>query len=102
VLRSFGTYSYAIYLFHQPLNQMVGEPMLKSLWPRGPGLAAGCAYMAVVTAASYALALASYHGYEKHFLALKRFFPSGPSGPSGRPPVGQPAQAPRRPDFTAR
>jgi hypothetical protein len=32
--------------------------------------------MAIVTAASYVLALASYHGYEKHFLALKRYFPS--------------------------
>jgi peptidoglycan/LPS O-acetylase OafA/YrhL len=75
VLRSFGTYSYAIYLFHQPLNQMVGEPWLHSLLPRGAGLGGGAAYMAAATAASYALALVSYHGYEKHFLALKRYFP---------------------------
>ena len=27
---------------------------------------------------SYAVALASYHGYEKHFLALKRLFPVTP------------------------
>jgi peptidoglycan/LPS O-acetylase OafA/YrhL len=76
VLRSFGKYSYAIYLFHQPLNQMIGEPVLHALEPDGVGTAAGLAYMAVVTAASYVLALASYHGYEKHFLALKRYFPS--------------------------
>jgi peptidoglycan/LPS O-acetylase OafA/YrhL len=76
VLRSFGKYSYAIYLFHQPLNQMVGDPVLHSLEPDGVGLAAGLAYIAVVTGATYVLALASYHGYEKHFLALKRYFPS--------------------------
>jgi peptidoglycan/LPS O-acetylase OafA/YrhL len=77
VLRSFGKYSYAIYLFHQPLNQMVGEPLLHRLLPDGTGLPAGCAYMASVTAASYVLALVSYHGYEKHFLALKRYFVPG-------------------------
>jgi peptidoglycan/LPS O-acetylase OafA/YrhL len=77
VLRSFGKYSYAIYLFHQPLNQMVGEPWLRARLPQGPGLATGCAYMAAVTAASYAIAVVSYHGYEKHFLALKRYFPPG-------------------------
>jgi peptidoglycan/LPS O-acetylase OafA/YrhL len=76
VLRSFGKYSYAIYLFHQPLNQMVGTPLLHSLVPQG-GLEAGCAYMVSGTAASYAMAFVSYHGYEKHFLALKRYFPPG-------------------------
>jgi peptidoglycan/LPS O-acetylase OafA/YrhL len=91
VLRSFGKYSYAIYLFHQPLNQLIGEPVLHSLEPDGVGLAAGLAYLAVVIAATYALALASYHGYEKHFLALKRWFPSAPAG-----------QARRSPDLTAR
>jgi peptidoglycan/LPS O-acetylase OafA/YrhL len=57
---------------------MIGEPVLHSLAPDGVGLAAGLAYLAVVTAATYVLALASYHGYEKHFLALKRWFPSAP------------------------
>jgi peptidoglycan/LPS O-acetylase OafA/YrhL len=76
-LRSFGKYSYAIYLFHQPLNQMVGQPVLHSLVPQGVGVTAGLTYMVSVTAASYAIAVASYHGYEKHFLALKRYFPPG-------------------------
>jgi peptidoglycan/LPS O-acetylase OafA/YrhL len=75
VLRSFGKYSYAIYLFHQPLNQMVGEPWLHSMFPHGAGLRGGAAYMAAATAASYALALVSYHAFEKRFLALKRRFP---------------------------
>jgi peptidoglycan/LPS O-acetylase OafA/YrhL len=77
VLRSFGKYSYGIYVFHQPLNQMIGEPILHRLLPLGTGLKAGAVYIASVSAASYALAFLSYHGYEKHFLALKRFFPPG-------------------------
>jgi len=77
VLRSFGTYSYAIYLFHQPLNQMIGAPLLHRLMPQGTGIKAGCTYMVAVTAASYAMALVSYHGYEKHCLALKRYFLPG-------------------------
>jgi len=75
-LATLGKYSYAIYLFHQPLNQMIGVPLLHAVEPDRVGTAAGLAYIAVVTAASYVLALASYHGYEKHFLALKRYFPS--------------------------
>jgi peptidoglycan/LPS O-acetylase OafA/YrhL len=76
-LRSFGKYSYAIYLFHQPLNQIVGTPLAHSLLPRGMGLKAGGVYMVIVTVVSYVLALVSYHGYEKHFLALKRYFHPG-------------------------
>jgi peptidoglycan/LPS O-acetylase OafA/YrhL len=74
VLRTFGTYSYAIYLFHQPINQMIGEPLLQQWFPRGPGFKYGCMYMLAVTAVSYVLAVLSYHGFEKHFLALKRYF----------------------------
>jgi peptidoglycan/LPS O-acetylase OafA/YrhL len=89
-LRSFGKYSYAIYLFHQPLNQMVGQPVLHALVPQRIGLAAGLAYMVSVTAASYAIAVVSYHAYEKHFLALKRYFPPGRRAPSL---LGPPAKA---------
>lgn len=86
VLRLFGKYSYAIYVFHQPLNQMIGAPLLHHLLPRGIGLKAGATYMVAVTAASYAMAFASYHGYEKHFLALKRYFrPGRPDRAGGAP-----------------
>jgi peptidoglycan/LPS O-acetylase OafA/YrhL len=94
VLRSFGKYSYAIYLFHQPLNLLIGVPLLHSLLPHGMGLKAGGTYMLSVTAASYALAVVSYHGYEKHFLALKRYFRPG------RPP--DPTHEPRSRDFSPR
>jgi peptidoglycan/LPS O-acetylase OafA/YrhL len=95
VLRSLGKYSYAIYVFHQPLNQMIGERLLHHWLPQGIGLKAGSAYMVCVTAASYTLAVVSYHGYEKHFLALKRYFV-----PGRRPDL--PAQEPRSRDFSAR
>jgi peptidoglycan/LPS O-acetylase OafA/YrhL len=78
LLRSFGKYSYAIYLFHQPLNQMIGLPLLHQRAPAG-GLAVGGGYLLAVAAVSYALAVASYHGYERHFLALKRYFVPGRS-----------------------
>jgi peptidoglycan/LPS O-acetylase OafA/YrhL len=69
---------------------MVGQPVLHSLVPQRIGLAAGLAYMVSVTAASYAIALVSYLAYEKHFLALKRYFPPGRRAPS---PLGPPANA---------
>jgi len=81
ILRSFGTYSYGIYLFHQFINQLLGVPLLARLLPRGIGIQAGLAYMLAVTAASYATAVVSYHAYEQHFLALKRYFTPG------RPPA---------------
>jgi len=90
ILRSFGTYSYGIYLFHQFINQLIGVPLLDRLLPHGVGIKAGLAYMLAVTAASYAVAFASYHAYEKHFLALKRHFtpgrpPAPPATPSAEP-----------------
>jgi peptidoglycan/LPS O-acetylase OafA/YrhL len=87
ILRSFGTYSYGIYLFHQFINQLIGVPLLDRLLPGGIGIKAGLAYMLAVTAASYAIAFVSYHAYERHFLALKRHFTPG------RPPATPPAAA---------
>jgi peptidoglycan/LPS O-acetylase OafA/YrhL len=83
VLRSFGKYSYAIYMFHQPFNLLIGMPLLVSLHPHGIGLKAGGTYMLIVIAASYLAAVISYYGYEKHFLALKRFFQPGQPGRPG-------------------
>jgi peptidoglycan/LPS O-acetylase OafA/YrhL len=100
VLRSFGKYSYAIYVFHQPLNQLVGTPLLHSMMPHGTGLKAGAVYMLSVTAASYVLAVISYHGYEKHFLALKRYFQPGPR--PARDDQGAPARTERTRDLMSR
>ena len=77
-LAAFGRYSYALYLvhiivrnvFHGQLMQLGGKlpTVLGSQLPAQVGvLLAGIGI-------SYALALASWHFFEKHFLALKRFF----------------------------
>jgi peptidoglycan/LPS O-acetylase OafA/YrhL len=77
-LAAFGRYSYALYLihivvrnvFHGQLTQLGGKlpTVLGSQLPAQVGvLLAGIGI-------SYALAFASWHLFEKHFLALKRFF----------------------------
>jgi peptidoglycan/LPS O-acetylase OafA/YrhL len=75
-LKWFGTYSYAIYVFHVPLM-----PVFSRLFPtKELTLRLGSAYVAVVVhtilavAISSLLAFASWHLYEKHFLKLKRYF----------------------------
>jgi peptidoglycan/LPS O-acetylase OafA/YrhL len=88
ILRSFGTYSYGIYLVHQFINQLIGVPLLDRLLPRGIGIKAGIVYMIAVTAVSYAIAFVSYHAYEKHFLALKRHFTPGTPPVTGGGPRG--------------
>jgi peptidoglycan/LPS O-acetylase OafA/YrhL len=76
-LRALGKYSYAVYVFHKPLHDFVGKPALARL-----GLDAtrstpvALAYVAVALTASFGVAVASYHLYEKHFLRWKsRFAP---------------------------
>jgi len=77
-LAAFGRYSYALYLihivvrnvFHGQLTELGGKlpTVLGSQLPAQVGvLLAGIGI-------SYALAFASWHLFEKHFLALKRFF----------------------------
>jgi peptidoglycan/LPS O-acetylase OafA/YrhL len=76
VLRFFGKYSYAMYVFQNLLipilagwisvagsSQLVGS----FFWGR-------LAYIASMTAATVLVALASWNLYEKHFLRLKQFF----------------------------
>ena len=82
-LRLLGAYSYCIYLTHM----LVVERLASELQALGPELAAALqgwppvlltgAFTLAVVAASLALGLVSYHAFERWFLALKRYFPSG-------------------------
>ncbi len=79
-LRLFGKYSYAIYIIHLPLHIFVSKVLLADVVAfRGEGrhLAIQLAYAIVMTGVLLALAMLSYHLFEKHFLKLKRFFSIG-------------------------
>ena len=78
-LRSFGKYSYALYVVHQPLNLLLGKPWLAAHGYLDPPLWVGLGYLVVLTAASYLLAFLSFHLIERHFLQLKRFFVARPN-----------------------
>jgi peptidoglycan/LPS O-acetylase OafA/YrhL len=112
-LRFFGKYSYGLYVFHGLMMWWVKDGLLLNWLARGLhsfylGL---LAHLIVLTVASVAVALLSWHVYEKHFLKLKRFFEyrattlrepvrdavvpppaAAPAAvtPTTEPPVGQP------------
>jgi peptidoglycan/LPS O-acetylase OafA/YrhL len=72
LLRSCGKYSYAMYVFHLPLVLLIGPALTKYLVATGslrPLL-----YSLSLIAVSYAFGWLSYNLYERHFLALKRYF----------------------------
>lgn len=77
-LRVLGKYSYAMYLCHVPVQLWVAD----HLWSRqqidaiaGPSSLPGqLVFWLLVFFISLAIALVSWHLFEKHFLRLKRFF----------------------------
>jgi peptidoglycan/LPS O-acetylase OafA/YrhL len=79
VLRGFGRYSYGIYIFHPLLATFVGLPLLRRLAPTPPSVLVGIGYVLAATAASYGVGFLSYHLFERHFLALKRYFSAAPA-----------------------
>jgi peptidoglycan/LPS O-acetylase OafA/YrhL len=78
-LRSLGKYSYAIYVFHNLLHRLWGDPWLVAHFGPQPAPAIVLAYALAVLFASYVLALCSYQLLEKHFLRLKRHFDARPT-----------------------
>ncbi len=82
-LRSFGRYSYAMYVIHIFAKRWFDVAIALVIYPRFmrvPSLAAMppivfALFILVVTlGASYLLAVVSWHVFEKHFLRLKKYF----------------------------
>jgi peptidoglycan/LPS O-acetylase OafA/YrhL len=80
-LRALGKYSYGMYIFHKPMSDLLGDPLLASLGYAG-GLPLGpqVLYLIVVNTSIFLVGMLSYGLFERHFLALKpRFAPRSPS-----------------------
>jgi peptidoglycan/LPS O-acetylase OafA/YrhL len=74
-----GAYSYCLYVIHTPFYfavsrvfQHFGPPLVF-----GSEIPAGILVFVVSTTVLTAIAWISWHGFEKRFLALKKYFPSG-------------------------
>lgn len=83
VLRRFGQYSYAIYVFHKPLHDLVGEPLLAH-WTGQPHTAdpgVALLYFVAATSVTFGAGWLSWHLFERHFLALKDRLPSASAPP---------------------
>jgi peptidoglycan/LPS O-acetylase OafA/YrhL len=88
LLRMFGRYSYALYVLFQLATDAMGRLGLTiDRLPRvaGSQIPAVSLVIVVYTLVALAMALVSWHAFERHFLALKRFFPS--VSPSEAPPA---------------
>ena len=76
-LRFFGRYSYGLYVYHYSVDASLTRPLRGLLEARGWTNATAIAAVALVALGiSVAIAMASYHLYEKHFLKLKRYIPN--------------------------
>ena len=77
-LTALGRYSYALYLFHVPIRDVIRNTGIGSSDAAviaGSRIPLQLAIIAGGIAVTYVLALASWNLFEKHLLALKRFFP---------------------------
>jgi peptidoglycan/LPS O-acetylase OafA/YrhL len=75
-LRALGKYSYAIYVFHKPLHDWVGIPLLQAQGLYDTSSAyVSVAYMLTMGTVCFGVAVLSYHLFERHFLKLKDRFP---------------------------
>jgi peptidoglycan/LPS O-acetylase OafA/YrhL len=88
VLRFFGKYSYAMYLFHETVTLEV-VPRVPAGWIIPGEMGAQVTGLGVSMAATIALAWVSWHVWEKHFLALKRRFSQ--NGTTSMPATSRPA-----------
>ena len=76
-LRFFGKYSYALYVFHQPLTAWlprIGVVAMSVRGPSGMALPGQLLYTGIVGSISVLAAWTSWHVWEKHFIRLKDRF----------------------------
>jgi peptidoglycan/LPS O-acetylase OafA/YrhL len=79
-LRTFGKYSYALYLFHVPVRRWIRDSYFPvAAFPTwlGSPLPGQLLFYVAATAPAFLLAWASWHLYEKQVLKLRQFFPYG-------------------------
>ncbi|MFL5527681.1 MAG: acyltransferase family protein, partial [Gemmatimonadaceae bacterium] len=76
ILRFFGRYSYALYVFHPPLLWFKPAFSLAFIpTVLGSRLPAYALWLIMSIGACVVVALISWHLLEKHFLRMKKFFP---------------------------
>jgi peptidoglycan/LPS O-acetylase OafA/YrhL len=85
-LRSFGKYSYGMYVWHFPIYCLAQAFLQRKLQVQFPlQLVYAFPYIGFLLALSYGVAWCSFNGYEQWFLRLKRYFE--PSYTAMREPV---------------
>jgi peptidoglycan/LPS O-acetylase OafA/YrhL len=93
-LTTFGVFSYALYLFHNPVQALLRDTIFRpERFPTlfGSPLPGQLVFYVVATVPAVVLAWLSWHLYEKPWLSLKRFFPASDRPPA--PPPHEPAPA---------
>lgn len=88
LLRAFGKYSYAMYLFHLPLRAVVRDTVFgPNRFPTvaGSQLPGQLIFYVVSTALTLLAGWLSWNLFEKQILKLKRFFPRRESRPAPQP-----------------
>ncbi len=102
-LQWFGTYSYAMYVFHVAMIPLFTRllPIPRLAAALGSAYGAVAVFTAVSIAGTAAAAWLSWHLYEKHFLKLKRYFAVRPvthaASPTGVARALEPASTAVRP-----
>jgi len=92
VLRSFGRYSYAMYLLHVFVSEfarVLFDPARTDL----PFLVEQTVWWAVALALIYAVAWLSWNAFESPILSLKRYFPMESAAPAGAAAAAAPREA---------
>jgi peptidoglycan/LPS O-acetylase OafA/YrhL len=80
-----GKYSYALYMVHVPVASLTDKALTQRLaaWlPRWPYLLRYFLLLTIVFVVSWTLAIASWHFFEKHILALKSRFSYSANSPT--------------------